>query len=87
MGRISHCNIVAYNKAYERVINCGASIVSERWLDQALMREVELLIVTMNLQPIAKREFSDYDEEVLINSQTAWLNKLADELDYWQSKS
>lgn len=87
MGRISHCNIMDYHKAHERVVNCGASIITKRWFDQALRRDVEALIVTANSQPIVKRAFSDYDEEVLINSQTSWLNKVADELDYWQSKS
>ncbi|QOC57822.1 putative inhibitor of dGTPase [Erwinia phage pEp_SNUABM_12] len=87
MGRISHCNIIAYHKARERVTNCAASVITERWFDQALRRDVEALIVTVNSQPIVKRAFSDYDEEVLINSQTSWLNKVADELDYWQSKS
>lgn len=87
MGRISHCNIVAYHKAHERVTNRAASIITERWFDQALRRDVEALTVAVNSQPIVKRAFSDYDEEVMINSQTSWLNKVADELDYWQSKS
>ncbi|AWD92627.1 dGTP triphosphohydrolase inhibitor [Dickeya phage Ninurta] len=87
MGRISPSNLVANRKAYERVRNHGASILSERWRDPSTMRDVELLIITMDLQPIAKREFSDWDEEVRLNAQTSWLNKLADELDYWQSKS
>ncbi len=88
MGRISHSNIIAYRNAYERVRNHGFSIEACKWYDYAVNHKVEVLIVFSepNIQLTTGR-FEHCDEEVRMNSQTAWLNKLAHELDYWQSKS
>lgn len=88
MGRISHSNIKDNHKAYERVRNHGLSIVEHRWRDHAAKRDVESLTVFSEFDmPLTFGRFSDWDEEVRLNAQTSWLNKLADELDYWQSKS
>lgn len=88
MARISPSNIVANRKAYERVRNHGFSVVEHRWRDHAANRDVESLAVFSVFDvPLTSGRFSDWDEEVRLNAQTSWLNKLADELDYWQSKS
>lgn len=88
MARISPSNIVANRKAYERVRNHGFSVVEHHWYDAADHRDVEALTVFSEIDvPLTSGRFSDWDEEVRLNAQTSWLNKLADELDYWQSKS
>lgn len=88
MGRISHSNIMANRKAYDRVRNHGFSIAEHRWHDCASRRDVVALTVFSEIDvPLTSGRFRDWDEEVKLNCQTSWLNKLADELDYWQSKS
>lgn len=93
MGRPYHGNIMACRSAMARVMSHGFEINTVRWHNEATMREYEIL----NVFPVGSRltqetmfhakQFSHYDADVMLNEQTAWLNKLADELDYWQSKS
>lgn len=88
MGRISHSNILANRKAYERVSNHGFSIEEHSWSSDILNCKVEALSVFSEYDvTLTSGRFTHHDAEVRLNDQTAWLNKLADELDYWQSKS
>lgn len=88
MGRISHSNIIANRKAYERVRNHGFSVSEQSWYDAAAYHDVNQLTVFSEIDvPLTSARFFEWDAEVRLNCQTSWLNKLADELDYWQSKS
>lgn len=92
MSRPYSGNIRDHRDSYERVRNHGCSISVERWFNQATRRDVERLAIHFDEygrypKPLVVKEFAEHDEDVMLNVQTAWLNRVADELDYWQSKS
>lgn len=87
MGRLYSGNLNAFKAACNRLYQLDFAVISQEFQDLASRQECMRLRVEDRAGSIfALVTFVRYDEDVLYNAATDYLNGLADHLDTW-SKS
>lgn len=87
MGRLYSGNLNAFRAACNRLYQLDFAVISQEFYDTASHKECMRLRVEDRAGNVfALESFSHYDEDVLYNTATDFLNGLADQLDTW-SKS
>lgn len=85
MGRAYSGNIIANNAAVQAIREAGFVVLyTHHYDDIARQQVIELTVETLSGSPIAHERFRHYDEDVLLNESTGWLNKLATDLSSWR---
>ncbi|QEG09564.1 inhibitor of dGTPase [Escherichia phage Pisces] len=84
MGRLYGGNLNAFKAACNRLYQLDFAVIADDWRDAHLRQECMRLRVEDRAGNIfALETFSHYDEDVLFNTATSFLNGLADQLDTW----
>lgn len=90
MGRAYHGNVMDHFKAVNRVSNQGCIVTTEVYFKDSPIR-TELLTITLSSPEgslhLTSKSFDDHDEDVLLNKQAEWLNRIAEGLEYWKQQS
>lgn len=87
MGRLYSGNLNAFRAACNRLYQLDFCVIQHDWYEAHLRKECMRLQVEDRAGNIfALETFAHYDEDVLYNTATDYLNGLADQLDTW-SKS
>lgn len=84
MGRLYSGNFNAFKAACNRLFQLDFAVISQDWRDAYLRQEcMRLRIEDRAGRIIAEETFSHYDEDVLYNTATAWLNRIGFQLSTW----
>lgn len=85
MGRLYSGNLNAFKAACSRLYQLDLCVIQQDWYQAHLREECMRLQVEDRAGNIfALKNFAHYDEDVLYNTATAFLNGLADQLDTWR---
>lgn len=85
MGRLYSGNLNAFKAACNRLYQLDFCVIQQDWYDAYLRTECMRLQVEDRAGNIfALKTFGHYDEDVLYNTATDYLNGLADHLDTWR---
>lgn len=78
-------NLNAWRDAADKVRSLGLVLEVDRWYSVAnIHEEVGLRILTESRAVVAAKVFSHWDEDVLLNEQTAWLTRCYNDLKDWK---
>lgn len=84
MGRLYSGNLNAFRAACNRLYQLDFCVIQQDWYEAHLRKECMRLQVEDRAGNIfALETFAHYDEDVLYNTATTFLNGLADQLDTW----
>ena len=87
MGRLYSGNLNAFGAACNRLYQLDFAVISQEFQDHVSRQECMKLRVEDRAGNIfALVTFSRYDEDVLYNAATDYLNGLADQLDTWSKE-
>lgn len=87
MGRLSSGNLNAFKAACNRLYQLDFCVIQQDWYVAHLRKECMRLQVEDRAGNIfALETFAHYDEDVLYNTATDYLNGLADRLDTWSKE-
>ncbi|WCS66922.1 hypothetical protein HMGUsm2_300 [Serratia phage HMGUsm2] len=86
MGRLYSGNLNAFMAAKGRLEKLGCEVTTSSWHDGLRMRDI--VGVTVKLLPgydiLGKETFGHYDIDVVINTATEWMHRLAEQLEHWK---
>lgn len=84
MGRLYSGNLNAFRAACNRLYQLDFCVIQQDWYEAHLRKECMRLQVEDRAGNIfALETFAHYDEDVLYNTATDYLNGLADHIDTW----
>lgn len=84
MGRPYSGNLNDFKAACNRLYQLDFAVLSNDFRDAATRQEcMRLRIEDRAGRLLAEEAFAHYDEDVLYNTATAWLNHIATQLEQW----
>lgn len=84
MGRLYSGNINAFRAACNRLYQLDFAVISQEFQDRVSRQEcMKLRVEDRDGNILALDTFAHYDEDVLYNTATNYLNGLADHIDTW----
>lgn len=87
MGRLYSGNLNAFKAACNRLFQLDFAVISHEFQDLTSRQEcMRLRIEDRAGRLLAEEAFCHYDEDVLYNTATEWLNRIATQLSTWSTK-
>ena len=84
MGRLYSGNLMAFKSACNRLHQLDFAVIAEDFVeDWRYLNCMSLRIEDRAGNILAQETFSHYDEDVLYNTVTSWLNRIASQLSTW----
>lgn len=85
MGRLYSGNLNAFKGACNRLYQMDFAVIINEFHDAESRQEVmKIRIEDRAGNTIIQDSFAHYDVDVLYNTATAWLNRLAEQLAHWK---
>lgn len=85
MGRLYSGNLLAFKAACNKLYQLDfAVIINEFYATDTRQYCMALRIEYRTGDILAQETFGHYDEDVLYNTCTDWLNRMFDQLSYWK---
>lgn len=85
MGRLYSGNLVAFKAAAARIFQLDLAVICDEWREAHIRIEcIRLRIEDRAGNLIDTQTFSHYDEDVLYNTCTEWLNRMYSQLKDWK---
>lgn len=86
MGRLYSGNLNAFKAACNRLYQLDFAVISNEFRDQSSYQEcMRLRIEDRAGRLLAGESFCHHDEDVLYNTATEWLNRIATQLSTWST--
>lgn len=85
MGRLYSGNLAAFKTATNKLFQLDLAVIHDDWHDAYTRKDcIRLRVEDRSGNLIDTSTFSHYDEDVLFNMCTDWLNRMYDQLKDWK---
>lgn len=81
-------NISAFRFVIDDIRAQGFNVMSEEYNDRVRGHYcMRLIVLDSDREILTEKTFTGYDEDVLINTATAWLRRIEEQLSHWRSNT